>query len=74
MGMRTKAISRFAVALALTIAGCDTDDARLVEATREADQRQAEQNRLVADQSQQVAEATRRLVATPAQPRLPQPG
>jgi hypothetical protein len=48
--------------------GCD-DDQRLVELSKEAADRQAEQNHAMARQSQQTAEATKELMAADAKAR-----
>lgn len=49
--------------LAMTLmAGCDSRDERLQQLTRESLNRQAEQNRQIGLQSQQVAEATKQLI------------
>ena len=57
------------IVLALLIAGCSSSDARLVELSRESLERQAEQNTQTARQSEQTAEAARRLVEADAQAR-----
>jgi hypothetical protein len=62
------AVSVFGTVSVLVLAGCDRDG-RLVQATREADQRQAQQNQLIAKQSQQVAAATRQLIEADAKAR-----
>jgi hypothetical protein len=62
------AISVLGTVSVLVLAGCDRDE-RLVQATREADQRQAQQNQLIAKQSQQVATATRQLIEADAKAR-----
>lgn len=65
MQSRTKLI----LALTILVAGCNSDDARLVEVTREASNRQAEQNQQIARQNQQLAEATKSLVQADAEAR-----
>ena len=59
----------FVLGLVLAAAGCNSNDERLVEATREASNRQAEQNKVVAEQNQQLAETARELVAADAKAR-----
>jgi hypothetical protein len=63
--MHTKKISPFTSALLLGVLaiGCD-EDKRPVEQAREADERQAEQNRQIAHQNHELAEATNRLRRT----------
>ena len=51
-----------ALAAMLPIAGCDSADQRLVQQAETASQRQADQNRQIAHQDHQIAEATNRLV------------
>lgn len=49
--------------------GCESQDDRLVEITREASNRQAEQNQQIAQHNQQLAEATKKLVQADAEAR-----
>jgi hypothetical protein len=49
--------------------GCDRPDERLVAVSREASDRQAEQNRQIARQNEEIADTTRQLVAADAQAR-----
>ncbi len=51
------------------IAGCSSQDERLARFAEQAVERQAEQNRRMADLQQQVAEGSRRLVEADAQSR-----
>src|ERR1700722_11758934 len=53
----------------MIVAGCSSDDQRLVDLSRQSLDRQAEQNRLVATNNQQVSEATNKLVEADAQSR-----
>jgi hypothetical protein len=53
----------------LIVVGCSSDDQRLVDLSRESLDRQAEQNRLVATNNQQVIDATKKLVEADAQSR-----
>jgi hypothetical protein len=53
----------------LTLVGCSSDDQRLVDLSRQSLDRQAEQNRLVATNNQQVIDATNKLVEADAQSR-----
>jgi hypothetical protein len=53
----------------LIVVGCSSDDQRLVDLSRQSLDRQAEQNRLVATNNQQVSEATNKLVEADAQSR-----
>ena len=55
--------------LALTLAGCTDENARVAEMAREAANRQAEQNRQMSDLQRQVAEGTKRLVEAEAKAR-----
>ena len=57
-----------AIALLLAAAGCE-DDKRVVELAREAADRQAEQNRHMARQNEQIAAATRELIEADAKSR-----
>jgi hypothetical protein len=54
--------------LVLTLAGCDTDE-RLVKQAEKASDRQADQNREIARQNHELAQATNLLVAADAQAR-----
>lgn len=62
-------MARAAVLLLLVAVGCDNDDERLVELAREADARQAEQNREIAQQNHELAEATNKLIQADAEAR-----
>jgi hypothetical protein len=53
----------------LIVVGCSSDDERLVDLSRHSLDRQAEQNRLVATNNQQVIDATKKLVEADAQSR-----
>jgi hypothetical protein len=53
----------------LILVGCSSDDQRLIDLSRQSVDRQAEQNRLVANNNQQVIDATKRLVEADAQSR-----
>ena len=53
----------------LTLVGCSSDDQRLVDLSRQSLDRQAEQNRLVATNNQQVIDATNKLVEADVQSR-----
>lgn len=53
----------------LWIPGCDSQDARLLEISRDSLDRQAEQNRQIAQQSQHLAEANRSLIEADAKTR-----
>jgi hypothetical protein len=53
----------------LMVVGCSSDDQRLVDLSRQSLDRQAEQNRLVATNNQQVIDATKKLVEADAQSR-----
>jgi hypothetical protein len=64
--MKNKLVAT-ALLLALAV-GCD-EDKRLVEQAREADERQADQNRQIAHQNHQLAEATNRLIEADAKSR-----
>lgn len=55
--------------LAALAGGCETNDQRLVDVTREASQRQADQNREIAHQNRQIAETTKQLVEADAKSR-----
>ncbi|GAG33437.1 unnamed protein product [marine sediment metagenome] len=57
------------VAALLFVTGCSTGDERLVELSRESVARQAEQNRLIARQSTEIAAAAHELVEADAQAR-----
>ena len=62
------ALAALLVALVMILAGCEEDE-RVVELAREAADRQAEQNRHIARQSEQVATATRELIEGDARSR-----
>jgi septal ring factor EnvC (AmiA/AmiB activator) len=47
--------------------GCDNEDKRLVELAREADARQADQNREIAQQNHDLADATNKLIQADAE-------
>jgi len=49
--------------------GCETNDERLVEVAREASERQAGQNREIARQNQDLAEASKQLIKADAESR-----
>lgn len=66
--MRSRTFCVFVLLLA-TACGCDERDQRLAEMAREAANRQAEQNRQMADLQKQVAEGSKRLVEADAQAR-----
>jgi hypothetical protein len=53
----------------LILVGCSSDDQRLVDLSRQSLDRQAEQNRLVETNNQQVIDATKKLVEADAQAR-----
>jgi hypothetical protein len=53
----------------LILVGCSSDDQRLIDLSRQSVDRQAEQNRLVASNNQQVIDATKKLVEADAQSR-----
>lgn len=55
--------------LLAVIGGCVKEDGRLIELSEKSAERQAEQNRQIAQQSQKVAEATQALVAADSQAR-----
>jgi hypothetical protein len=55
--------------LCLAIAGCDDEDKRVAQTATEAAQRQAEQNKVMAQLQGQVAEGSKRLVEADAQAR-----
>lgn len=55
--------------LVCPVAGCEDEDDRVAEVAREAAQRQAEQNKQMAQLQNQVAEGSRRLVEAEAQAR-----
>lgn len=58
-----------AIALVLTIVGCESDDERLARFAEESVDQQAQQNKAVAAQHQDIAKATRVLVVADAQSR-----
>lgn len=53
----------------LLATGCESDDQRLVELAIDADERQAEQNRQIAHQNHEFAEAANRLIEADAESR-----
>jgi hypothetical protein len=53
----------------LMVVGCSSDDQRLANLSRQSLDRQAEQNRLIATNNQQVIDATKKLVEADAQSR-----
>jgi hypothetical protein len=53
----------------LILVGCSSDDQRLVDLSRQSLDRQAEQNRLIETNNQQVIDATKKLVEAEAQSR-----
>ena len=55
--------------IGLIAIGCSSDDQRLIEVSRQSLDRQAEQNRLVTTNNQQVIDATGKLVEADAQSR-----
>jgi VIT1/CCC1 family predicted Fe2+/Mn2+ transporter len=55
--------------ISLIAIGCSSGDERLVELSRQSDERQAEQNRVVANNDRQVLEATHKLVEADAKSR-----
>lgn len=63
-----KRIHPHLITMILLIAGCDTDE-RLVQISREAADRQAEQNKEMARVNQSVAEGTKRIVTEHAKGR-----
>jgi hypothetical protein len=69
--MRSNVISGLlsAACLLLLAAGCESDDQRLVDLAIDADQRQADQNRQIAHQNHELAEAANRLIAADAESR-----
>jgi len=66
---RLPLISTAATLIALIAIGCSSGDERLVELSRQSDDRQAEQNRLVETNNRQVLEATNKLVEAYAKSR-----
>lgn len=58
-----------ALLFALHAAGCNSDDQRLVEFAVVADERQADQNRQIAHQNHELAEAANRLIEADAESR-----
>lgn len=62
-------LSLLCLLVAALAVGCGTNDRRLVDLSREASQRQAEQNREIAHQNRQIAETTKRLVEADAKSR-----
>lgn len=58
-----------ALMLAVLASGCETNDERLVEFSREASQRQADQNREIAHQNRELAEASKELIKADAESR-----
>jgi hypothetical protein len=71
MSTNKNQIFRFAASLVFIglTSGCDSPDERLVAVSREASDRQAEQNRQIARQNEEIAETTRQLVDADAQAR-----
>jgi hypothetical protein len=66
---RIHIVAFLALLLTALVVGCESNDERLVQATREADQRQAEQNHAMAKQNHEIAQATKQLVAADAESR-----
>jgi hypothetical protein len=68
-GETVRSISALVVLSVIGVVGCSSDDQRLVSLSRESADRQAEQNRLVETNNQQVIDAARELVEADAQGR-----
>lgn len=67
-GQRWAKLSLLQLVIAVQV-GCDNDDKRLVEFAREADARQADQNREIAQQNHDLADATNKLIQADAEAR-----